>query len=261
MIPGNYIQEWSHTAPWQESYQIEQDLVISKALVEIFADPFLHEKLAFRGGTALHKLFLKQPARYSEDIDLVQVTGGPIGEILDRLREILTWFEKVNVERSEITSTMVFRYESETEPKVRRKLKIEINAREHFSLLGYNKVSYTVSSSWFNGTAQIPTFHVEEMLSTKLRALYQRRKGRDLFDLYCVLIEKEVDAAKVISGFHEYLKRENNKVSSINFMKNLDGKIGDPNFLGDIEAIIRPEVKYESQKAYELVKTELIEKI
>lgn len=261
MIPGNYIQEWSHTAPWQDSYQIEQDLVISKALVEIFADPFLHENLAFRGGTALHKLFLKQPARYSEDIDLVQVKGGPIGEILDRLRTVLNWFEKVNVERSDITSTMVFRYESEAEPKVRRKLKVEINAREHFSLLGYNKVPYTVTSSWFNGTAQIPTFHLEEMLSTKLRALYQRRKGRDLFDLYCVLTEREIDAEKVISGFHEYLKREDNKASSTSFMQNLDEKIIDPNFLGDIEAIIRPEVQYESQKAYELVKTELIKKI
>lgn len=189
MIPGNYIQEWSHTAPWQDSYQIEQDLVISKALVEIFADPFLHEHLAFRGGTALHKLFLKQPARYSEDIDLVQVAGGPIGEILDRLREILTWFEKVNVERGGITSTMVFRYESETEPKVRRKLKVEINAREHFSLLGYNKVPYTVSSSWFNGTAQIPTFHVEEMLSTNC-ARFTREEKAEIYSIFTVCLLK-----------------------------------------------------------------------
>ncbi len=261
MIPANYIQEWSHTAPWQDSYQIEQDLVISRALVEIFSDPFLKENLAFRGGTALHKLFLQQPLRYSEDIDLVQVTGGPIGDILDRLRTILVWFEKINVERSDITSTMLFRYESEAEPKVRRKLKVEINAREHFAFLGYNILPYTVASSWYNGSSQIPTFFLEEMLSTKLRALYQRRKGRDLFDLYCVLAQHKVDAAKVITGFHAYLKREDNKVTSANFMQNLDEKMNDPNFLGDIEAIIRPEVKYNVEEAYKLVKTKFIEKI
>ena len=261
MIPSNYIQEWSHTAPWQDSYQIEQDLVISKTLVEIFADPFLHENLAFRGGTALHKLFLKQPARYSEDIDLVQITGGPIGEILDRLRAKLTWFEKINIERSDITSTVIFRYESEAEPKVRRKLKVEINAREHFTLLGYNKVNYTLDSSWYKGTASIPTFHLEELMSTKLRALYQRRKGRDLFDLYCVLTEAKVDVKKVIAGFHEYMAREQKKVSSSVFIQNMDEKMTDANFLGDIQAIIRPEIKYESKKAYELIKIELLEKV
>jgi predicted nucleotidyltransferase component of viral defense system len=261
MIPSNYIQEWSHVVPWQDSYQIEQDLVISKALVEIFADPFLHTNLAFRGGTALHKLFLKQPARYSEDIDLVQVTGGPIGEILDRLRAKLTWFEKINVERSDITSTIIFRYESETEPKVRRKLKVEINAREHFTLLGYNKINYVLDSSWYKGTASIPTFYLEELMSTKLRALYQRRKGRDMFDLYSALTETKIDVKKVIEGFHEYMAQEQKKISSSVFIKNMDEKMQDTNFLGDIEALIRPEIKYESQRAYQLIKAELLEKI
>jgi len=46
-------------------------------------------RLAFRGGTALFKLRLRPAARYSEDIDLVQVTAGPIGETLDVLRGAL----------------------------------------------------------------------------------------------------------------------------------------------------------------------------
>jgi len=44
--------------------EVEHDLVISRALVELFSDPVLGERLAFRGGTALHKLFLRPPARY-----------------------------------------------------------------------------------------------------------------------------------------------------------------------------------------------------
>lgn len=59
--------------------------MIERALIEIFSDPFLNENLAFRGGTALHKLFLKPQARYSEDIDLVQIKTGPIKPILVKL--------------------------------------------------------------------------------------------------------------------------------------------------------------------------------
>ncbi|MGH2469017.1 MAG: nucleotidyl transferase AbiEii/AbiGii toxin family protein [Chloroflexota bacterium] len=40
-----------------------------------------------------------------------------------------------------------------------------------------------MKSPWFTGSADVPTFALEELLGTKLRALYQRRKGRDLFDL------------------------------------------------------------------------------
>jgi predicted nucleotidyltransferase component of viral defense system len=82
MIPQAYITEWSNHAPWQTNEQIEQDFVICKALVEIFKDEFLADSLAFRGGTALHKLYLQPQSRYSEDIDLVQIRPEPIKEWL-----------------------------------------------------------------------------------------------------------------------------------------------------------------------------------
>ena len=63
---------------------IEQDLIICRALVSIYSDPFLSDHLAFRGGTALHKLYLRPQPRYSEDIDLVQVNAEPIKETIDR---------------------------------------------------------------------------------------------------------------------------------------------------------------------------------
>ena len=70
MIPQAYITEWSNHVPWQTNEQVEQDLVICRALVEIFKDEFLADSFAFRGGTALHKLYLHPQPRYSEDIDL-----------------------------------------------------------------------------------------------------------------------------------------------------------------------------------------------
>jgi len=71
MIPQRYIEEWKTQAPWQVDAQVEQDLIIARSLVEIFSDNLLKNALAFRGGTALHKLYLTPQIRYSEDIDLV----------------------------------------------------------------------------------------------------------------------------------------------------------------------------------------------
>jgi len=78
MIPISYITEWSEKAPWVENKFVEQDLIICRALVAIYSDEFLAEHLAFRGGTALGKLYLTPQPRYSEDIDLVQVSAEPI---------------------------------------------------------------------------------------------------------------------------------------------------------------------------------------
>ena len=97
MIPQAYITEWSNSVPWQSNEQVEQDLVICRALIEIFKDPFLAESLAFRGGTALHKLYLQPQPRYSEDIDLVQVRSEPIKETIKRLQHTLSFLGKSNV--------------------------------------------------------------------------------------------------------------------------------------------------------------------
>jgi len=70
---------------------------------------------------------------------------------------------------------------------------IDNNCFEHFNVLGLTKVPFRVENSWFTGEAELTTYHFEELLGTKLRALYQRKKGRDLFDLYIALQRKEVD--------------------------------------------------------------------
>ena len=94
MISKPYIAQWREYAPWTEFAQVEQDLIISRTLVELFSDDFLREHIAFRGGTALHKLYLNPAPRYSEDIDLVQVKEGPIKPIMKGIGEVITFFEE-----------------------------------------------------------------------------------------------------------------------------------------------------------------------
>ena len=97
MIPLSQIIQWRQTAPWTDDMQVEQDLILSRAIVEIFS-------------------------------------------ILDRLSK-----------------------------------------------------PFTVKSDWFNQNVEVNTFQLEELLATKLRALYERKKGRDAFDLWLAIKEKDFD--------------------------------------------------------------------
>lgn len=184
MIPQAYIAHWRASAPWQDDAQLEQDLVLSRALVELFASKDLEGNLALRGGTALSKLFLPTAVRYSEDIDLVQIAAAPIGPILDAIRTVLDpWLGDPKRSASQGNMTLTYRFESEVPPVRPLRLKVETNTREHFTVLGHQKKTFSVQSPWFTGSAEVMTYAIGEILGTKLRALYQRRKGRDLFDL------------------------------------------------------------------------------
>jgi predicted nucleotidyltransferase component of viral defense system len=183
MIESKFIKAWQEYAPWPLQWQVEQDLIISRVLCELFSEPKIQSSLAFRGGTSLQKLFLPEPTRYSEDIDLVQIPKESIGETIDLIKSKLDpWLKKPQIDFKTGRVTIRYKYTSEIEPVEIMKLKIETNNAEHFSVMGYKKIPFKVQSEWFNGQCEITTFHLEEIMGTKLRALYQRKKGRDLYD-------------------------------------------------------------------------------
>jgi len=201
MIPKPYIAKWQENAPWHDFSQVEQDLIISRTLVEIFSDEFLKENLAFRGGTALHKLYLNPAPRYSEDIDLVQIKKGPIKPILKRLNEVITFFEeKRTTQVRGHGAKALYRFTSEYED-IRMRLKLEINCKEHFNVLDWVDFPFEIDSEWFSGKANIRTYNINELLGTKLRALYQRSKGRDLFDLDYARRHSALDTSQIITVF------------------------------------------------------------
>jgi len=262
MIPKRYIIEWRKNSPWPEDSQVEQDLVIERAIVQIFSDPFLNENLAFRGGTALHKLFLKPQVRYSEDIDLVQIKKGPIKPVLVAIREQLNFLgTKRKVKQNINMNTVTYRFESEIPPVINLRLKVEINCREHFTVLGFQEAEHKIDNGWYSGDCKIKTYKLEELLGTKLRALYQRSKGRDLFDLYYALKNTDVDTKIIIQTFKEYMNHSMNRIpSKKEILNNLDFKMQDPDFIGDIYALLRPYTEYVVNDAYELITNKILDK-
>ena len=158
-------------APWPDARQIEQDLIISRALCDLFNASALKNKIAFRGGTAINKLLFKQPLRYSEDIDLVQTQAIPIGATIDAIREALSWLGKCNREQAGHSMHLVFKFTPEADPQAMLKIKVEINTREHKHLFGIRSYPFAVENDWYEGETKIASFEPEELFGTKLRAL------------------------------------------------------------------------------------------
>ncbi len=250
MIPQANITAWRSAAPWADDAQVEQDLVLSRAVVELFSEAGLKDTIALRGGTAMNKLFIRPACRYSEDIDLVQTKAAPIGPILDLIRGRLdAWLGHPQRSRAQGGVTLLYRFESEIAPVRPLRLKVEINTREHFTVLGFRRKTLEIHNPWFNGTADVTTYELDELLGTKLRALYQRRKGRDLFDIWLCLDRKLIDPDKVIECFGQYMTHEKHKVTRAQFEKNLHAKATDPAFLDDLPPLLTEGVRYDASTA------------
>ena len=258
MIPAAHITAWSRVAPWPTDEQIEQDLVLSRLIVEIANHPGLGDELVFRGGTCLHKLALPEPLRYSEDLDYVRASHGPIGPLLDAIRDIAG---QLGMD----TNTDVGTY-----PKVRlrapfesgtgrMRIKIEINTYETSPARPHRRVPYRVDSPWWTGNANVLTFQVEELVATKLRALFQRKKGRDLFDLWLALTVLGLDPAEIVACFGPY---EPDGYTAERARQGLDEHVADEGFRRDLEPLLRTTpIDYDIDAAATLVRDRLFSRL
>ena len=240
MIPTQNIVAWGNLVPWTDARQIEQDLIISRALVEIFSDPMLRRALRFRGGTALNKLHFTAPLRYSEDIDLVRTSHGPIGPVLDQLRVVLEpWLGRAQFKQSPVAPKFRFRVEAEDGSGVPIRLKIEINTREVEAFDAPTALPLQVASPWFSGEAAISTFSREEMLATKLRALLQRDRGRDLYDLaHALEVFETLDVDRIVDMFGRYLALSGQTISWAQAQERMFAKLANPRFLLDVRPLL-----------------------
>jgi len=111
----------------------------------------------------------------------------------------------------------------------------------------------------YSAACKLKTYGPDELLGTKLRALYQRRKGRDLFDLWLGLTDGQANPAKVVRIFHRYMKDEGLKVSQREYRENLVRKMTTKSFLADTENLLRPGIAYQPREAFQLVNQKVLQ--
>lgn len=252
MIPRAYITHWAAGAPWSSELQVEQDLVLSRLVVEIATHETLTRELAFRGGTCLHKLHLPTALRYSEDLDYVRTGRGPVGPIIDALRDLTTKLGLQEHSRKIRGDMATYVCRAPAEAGGTLQVKIETNVEEVDPFLDRVRLPFAMASPWFEGVAEVSTFQLDELMATKLRALYQRRKGRDLFDLWHVLVACETDDSRIVAGLQHYMRDE--ALTFPQLARNLGAKLGERDFAADLDMLVavRPD-GYALDEAADLV--------
>jgi predicted nucleotidyltransferase component of viral defense system len=258
MIPHPEILAWREIADWPLDEQVEQDLIISAALVKIFSDSSLKGKLAFRGGTAFNKLIFPKALRYSEDIDMNRLENSEAGPILDAIRKSLKEiFPKTKAKSKRTKNSIKLTYSYPSIGGGTRNLKIEINVCETQPQKELEEFPFAVKSGFFSGSTTILGFDKEEMIGTKIRALYQRSKGRDLFDLF-ELSKLDFNWDNIVDSF---LKLEDIDVTGKFFEKNLTEKIKNKSFLEDTISLLPKDISYNPKEAYMWFLGEIIPRI
>ncbi|MGO9248917.1 MAG: nucleotidyl transferase AbiEii/AbiGii toxin family protein [Solirubrobacteraceae bacterium] len=206
-----------------------------------------------RGGTCLHKLHLPRPLRYSEDLDYVRSTRSGIKPYLTAFREVAenVGLSEHGTVRSGQMVHIVFDAPATNAPGQIR-VKIETNIAETESFLPRIARPYTVDSRWWSGRAEVNTFQIEELMATKLRALYQRRRGRDLFDLWHALTDLHPDQQLIIDGLAHYMRDD--VFTYREFATNLAAKLENPDFVADMDQLTADSsLPYDVQAAADLV--------
>lgn len=234
MIAEADLTHWRARRPWPTDEQIEQDLVLSRLIVEIARHPLLGQELVFRGGTCLHQLWMDRPWRYSEDLDFVRRTAGGVGEVLDAIRDIAdtVGFERV---QTEVRQHPKARLDSTFLSGQRMRIKIEMNTYERSPAQPLTTRHLSIDSPWFEGDADVVTFTLEELVATKIRALYQRRKGRDLFDMWLAVEAASVTPEAIAACFGPY--RPDGWSPGL-ALDNLEAKLDDERFTSDLDGLV-----------------------
>ncbi len=233
MIPANAITAWGVDHPWPTREQVEQDLLLSRAICAIAEHEYLGTELVFRGGTALHKLHLDHPYRYSEDLDYVRSSASGIGPLTRALCDL-------GVDLGYTVNTRVSQHpkvywRTTAASGIPLRIKIEVNTHERSPALPLIHQSHHVDSNWWTGQAQVQTFQPVELVATKIRALYQRSKGRDLFDLWLALNQLHLPAAAILSAFAPYRPEG---LTAARARDNLERKLQDPLFRNDLDPLV-----------------------
>jgi predicted nucleotidyltransferase component of viral defense system len=228
---------------------VEQDLLLSRAICVVAEHEYLGEELVFRGGTALHKLHLGEGYRYSEDLDYVRRTPGGIKVLMATLTEAGhgLGFEV----RTRISEHPKVFWRTTSDTGVPLRLKIEVNTHERSPARALQRLEHSVDSAWWSGSAKVLTFHPAELVATKIRALYQRSKGRDLFDLWLALTETALPPDEILASVGPYRP---DGLTSAQAIANLRRKVDDPTFATDLDRLlVTVPVGYSVQDAAEAV--------
>lgn len=236
MIPNNVLTAWRQSSPWRTDLQVEQDLVLHVLAIEIANHELVADHLIWRGGTCLHKLHLGRARRYSEDLDYVLISGVDHGDVKFALSEVAEHVG-LEVDHYDVTdeNVKVWASAEATAGTERVSVMFEVNCNDIAPLLDLRRIPLGVDNRWWSNRAEVLTFDPCELGGTKFRALAQRRKGRDLSDLWMARRELGLEDPVLAAAAVHYLHHED--IDPGEFRVRLADHGQDPDFVRDLDVL------------------------
>lgn len=253
VLSKGQLTVWADTIGIPNLTLAEHDLRLTHALAGLYCAPALKDVLAFKGGTALNKIYFEKFSRLSVDLDFnligppreVVKQGAPIRKsIEDVLRDQDPDYEFRFSYRADQT-TLLARYTPHS-GGAKQPLKIELSMRESVPIMGLHEMS--IPSPDVGSPIKVRTYSIEELLSTKIRALYERKKGRDIFDLDCARSLK-LNRPAIRKLVYYYFYRSGKIFNWRVLRTNLEAKASDKRFGDDIKPFLRPDVSFDAPAA------------
>ncbi|MBD3171228.1 hypothetical protein GF326_02025 [Candidatus Bathyarchaeota archaeon] len=188
MLDLRYVDLYAHGAGVSREVA-ERDIVLTYIL-KIMKEDSILENLAFKGGTCIRKIYLGNLGRFSEDLDFTLI-GYDLNSFEYKFRNFIKYsnnygftFEEKNV-RKEWGKSFACDLDYSHE-WFQSSFKFEVSLREDPIIPLEEK--FIKDEIYFKYTDfepfSVPCMCLEEVLSEKIRATYQRGTARDYFDLY-----------------------------------------------------------------------------
>ncbi len=204
MIPPSEIARQAHRLSLGDK-TIEQDYVLTWVLQAIANSP-LRDRLAFKGGTALKKVY-EPDYRFSEDLDFTLLDDTPNESLATAIEALFPWLRRevnivLDVRRTEIHQTgnpaIYLNYIGPLRGELgSRFFKTDFTRDE---LLLFPPVEAPLQSPYSDCRGRTETLRVytpEEILAEKLCALLGRTEPRDLYDVHYMLTHRLADVESV----------------------------------------------------------------
>jgi len=220
-------------------YQQEKDYLLQLFLFYYYKK---RQEAIFKGGTCLKYLFGLE--RFSEDLDFnikdADSFKDQVHQTLTELEEIgiKSYFIKEELFEDSYTCTIGFSGPLFTgEKQTQNKFRIDAGYRTGTFL----KPEWKLMKGRYPETGErflVLTMHQEEILAEKIAALFNRKKGRDLYDLWFLLQAKVPLDKKLLE---RKLKQENIKM-------NIDTICSRQEYERDMSKLVSRMIPYEQVK-------------
>ena len=257
-------------------------MLILKTIFSFYTNKLLKENFAFRGGTALHKCYLQNNLRFSEDIDLNQCSNFKLDQTKEEIKKI---FQDIGfpLEKHFRDTPYGIQLSGHYNSKIterKDKLKIDINCNEHFTLFGFKTKKLHIQNPYMDENIEVLTYDLNELIGQKLCALMQRTKGRDLMDIYYASQHPDFNIKKTAkatythavytpaysSGGHEKADKARTFYEPITFSEKyfrnkLNEHENNPQFTNDIKRYLNKGIDYNQKEAFVWAKDSLIKKV